>query len=369
MIKIDECKKLIGKSVMEIPTPALVIDLDGLDANIKRIQDFANENGVSVRPHIKAHKSTYVVKKQIEAGAIGVCCATIDEVQVVAEAGIPSILLTNEIVSDEKINRYIGFVKKFNDIEFITSIDSKYGLERFSDLADLADTKIKLVLEIDTGALRCGVQTVDGAIELIDLIHKSKNLKYAGLTMYNSSISMEPDTAKQQKMAEEAYSMLEEICKKVDARGYERGIVSTAGSGDYQLFGKYPSITEIQPGAYVYSDLTYLDSLKKEFRMSMRILATNISSPEEGVCIFDAGFKWISFEFGVPKLIGYEDAEVSMKGDEHSRVVIPNGRRVPKVGEKGFYHTTHVCTTNNMYPYAYGVRNEIIETVWPIDAK
>ncbi len=364
-----ELEKYIGTSVYELPTPSLIVELDCMEHNLKAMQRIIMENKVALRPSIKTHKSIQMAKKQLEFGASGIGCSTLKEVEAMASEDIKDIWLSNTIVTVDKINKAASLVKQYIDIRFTFSIDNINVVTLFNDAAKEYNICFNMMLDIDTGMGRCGVRKTEDAVKLAKAIEIAGNLKFVGISGYNSKDCFYPTHKEREEKSKETYEIIERFYKEITNAGIEISVVSAGGSGDFDIVSKHPLINEIQAGTYIYFDYKHIEKVQDlPFKQSIKVLSTVISTPEEKIFILDAGWKAITMEFGTPRIEGKESLELIAMGAEHLKGITETDK-MPKLGEKMFLLPKHACTTNNLYSHVYGVRNGIVEEIIMIDAK
>ncbi len=266
--------ELIGEDLDKIPTPALLVDLPTLRTNLATMQEKVSRYGKALRPHIKTHKCGQVARMQVEAGATGVTCATVGEAEAMAAAGIRDILIANQIVTPEKLLRLVPLVEQCN-LKF--AVDSLLGIEMADKTAQEQNCRFEVLVEVDSGGNRCGVQSPDEAAGLVRRILESPALKFGGIQAYFGGTSYIKDMEERQRAVDSSDQIL---AKVLEAVRYLTNVsrVSGAGTGNSICHLQNNLLTEIQSGSYVYSDTTYQE-LAPEYSPALFILATTISRP------------------------------------------------------------------------------------------
>ena len=356
----NEWLPLPGTPVDELDTPAIVIDLDVAEENIRRMQAFANENGISVRPHTKTNKSPYWAWKQLNAGAIGICCAKVAEAEQMAAAGVPEILIPNQVVTPRKISRLMSVAAT---TKTIVAVDSEANVANLSRAAVGAGVELGILIEVNVGMDRCGVESED-APTLAQAIVKAPGLRFDGVMGYEGHTVAARDFEERKTEALRAMKKLLGAADGIRKAGIPVNIVSAAGSGTYNITGKLEGITEIQPGSYIFMDGDYLEVFN-DFEPAMTLMATVISRTGNRA-ILDCGLKSISIDRGLPYVVGLEGAEVSKPSEEHMKLILSGEATKLKVGEKVHLRAMHGDTTINMHDQYFCVRNGKLETVAPI---
>lgn len=355
----------IGIHKSEIDTPALIIDLDAMEANIRLMSEYFKGRSAALRPHAKTHKCPIIAHKQIAAGAIGITCAKLGEAEVMAASGIRNILIANQIVGKEKIER-LAALARHSDI--IVAVDAASNLKDLSEAARAFDSTIGVVVDVDVGMGRCGTRSVDATIELARLAVSLKNVRFRGVMGYEGHCVFIQDKAERVLKCHHANAILVEAAEAIRHAGIEVEIVSGGGTGTYDITGEYPGITEIEAGSYVFSDQRY-SGVVGGFRPALTVLTTVISRPEKDIVITDAGLKSVTSEFGMPVLKDVQGAELIKLSEEHGKIHLDNASLDIKPGDKLEIIPSHGCTTINLHDFYFGVRGDRLETVWNIAAR
>jgi len=350
--------------VQDIETPALLLDLDLMEKNIKKMSDYFSTRKAKLRPHVKNHKTPIIALKELDAGAAGVAVAKLEEAEVMAWSGIDNILIMNEIVTDDKIEKFLGLSKH---ADVIVAVDNQDNVAKISSMARSRDLNPSVVIEVDIGHHRAGVQP-ENAAELAQKIVSTGNLKFRGLGGYQGHVSLMIDPKERQIADEKACARLITAKDAVEDKGIDVDIVSSGGTGTYNYTGNYPGITEVQAGSYVTMDVGYTDC-GIDFDIALSVLATVNSVPSEDRAILDAGLKSITTNQGLPRVKGLEGIEITKLSAEHTHLKLaPNHSRL-KLGDKVEVYASDTDTTTNMHNQFYGIRDDQVEVVWPILAR
>ncbi len=359
-------KNKIGANIEDLTTPCIVVFEDKLNNNIELMKNKAKKFDVNIRPHIKTHKSSYVAKKQINEGAVGICCATIDECECMAENGINNILLANEIVTSDKILRAVELSKTVNINFAVENIDV---VSIFDKLSKENKTYINLFLDYDTGYGRCGIKTYDEALNIAEKIKHSEYLKLKGLMSYNGGANFIKNKEEREKTCEKSYKEIEKVVNLLDSNDIKLETISVAGTGNFEQMAKFDKITEIQPGSYVYSDNIYRKQ-GVEFQNSMFVLSTIISKFSNKI-VFDAGKKAISSDYPDTVVLDDNNIEMTFMSDEHYEANILDGDTSKyNIGDKYLLIPAHCCTTNYQHSKFYLIdRNNKVKDIIKIDCR
>lgn len=353
---------LIGRPVGEADTPALLLDIDALKANIDTMAAFFAGRPCGLRPHFKSHKCTMIARMQIEAGAVGVTCAKLGEAEVIADAGISDILIANQIVGKEKMARLIELARRVNPM---VAVDSAENVRELSNAASSAGVTIRVLVEVDIGMNRCGVAPGSPALDLTKIVLASPGLSFEGLQGYEGHLVLLRDEDERAEKTRAALKMLIDTRRLIEDSGVPVNIVSGGGTGTYTVTGNYPGMDEVQAGSYATMDWWYGD-IRPEFRNALTILTAICSCPKPGMAIVDVGTKGIGADFGPPRLKNVAEYELGRFGsEEHTSWLMPDS--AAKLGDKIEMIPSHGCVTCNLYREFLVHRDGIVIDIWPIE--
>ena len=346
-----------------IDTPALVLDLDKLDANLTKMSDFMSGVDADLRPHIKTHKCPVLAQKQVAAGAIGVTCAKVGEAEVMAKAGIADILIANQVISPGKIMRLLDLLN-ISDVK--VAVESLENVAALNEAAKSRKTTLKVLIEVDVGMHRCGVATGDEAVALAKKIDAMKHIELAGVMGYEGHIIFTFDRDERVKLGTGCMEELVAVKATLEKAGFPIPIVSGGGTGTFDIASKVPGVTEVQAGSYLTMDATY-GYLNLGFEQAVTLVTTVIAVHGDHV-ILDCGMKSITSEFGMPQPVGLDGASLGSLSEEHGHLNM-EGKTKLKVGDVVELIPTHGCTTINLHDRFYPVRNDVVEGIWEISAR
>ena len=356
----------IGCAKEDIDTPALLIDLPAMERNIARMAAFFADKPAKLRPHAKTHKCPIIAQKQLAAGsAVGITCAKLGEAEVLVEGGIRNILIANQIVGRQKIARLVGLARH---AEIMVAVDNPENVADLAAAAQAAGATIGVLVEVNVGMNRCGVEPGEPALALARVVAASKGLRFLGLQGYEGHLVMHPSPEERREKALADMAKLVETRRLIERSGLEVKIVSGVGTGTYNISGTLPGIDEVQAGSYVFMDTKYR-SVGIDFECALTVLATVISRPTPTLAITDAGAKVLTYEFGMPEVKGIPGATLKKLSEEHGTVVFEAPNRELKVGDKIEFIVSHGCTTINLHDRYFAVRDGRLEAVWPIAAR
>jgi D-serine deaminase-like pyridoxal phosphate-dependent protein len=348
----------------EIDTPALLIDLELVEQNIARMAAFAREAGVSLRPHCKTHKSPQLAARQIAAGAIGITCQKLGEAEVMAEAGIGGLLVASQIVGPQKIRRLTDLARR---ADVMVVADDARNLADLAAAAKSAGIRLKLLLEVDTGMGRCGVPPGESALQLARLAGELPGLQFMGLMGYegHAVLLIDPEERRQKALA--SLRLLVDTAELLRQNEVPVQIVSSSGTGTFDLGGTFPGITEIQPGSYATMDGRYRQ-VGVPFACALTVLTTIMSVPRPSIAVADAGIKSITTEFGLPEVVSRPGLEVVRLSEEQALIAVREGERL-QPGDTIELLPSHGCTTFNLHDQFYALRGAEVEAIWPVAAR
>ncbi|SFB05235.1 D-3-hydroxyaspartate aldolase [Poseidonocella pacifica] len=364
----------IGMSEDEIQTPCLVLDLDALERNIKKMGDWAKEHGVRHRVHGKMHKSVDVAKLQESlGGSCGVCCQKVSEAEVFARGGIKDVLVSNQVRDPAKIDRLARLPKL--GARTIVCVDDVENVADLSAGAQKHGTEIECLVEIDCGAGRCGVTTTPAVIEIAKAIDAAPGLKFSGIQAYQGAMQHIDSYDERKAKIDTAVAMVRDAVDGLKAEGLECDIVGGGGTGSYYFEGTSGVYNELQCGSYAFMDADYGRILDKdgkridqgEWENALFILTSVMSHAKSDKAIVDAGLKAQSVDSGLPTVFGRDDVKYIKCSDEHG--VVEDGQGVLKANDKLRLVPGHCDPTCNVHDWYVGVRGGKVETLWPVSAR
>jgi len=349
----------------DLETPALILDLDLMEKNIRQMSEYFSGRKAKLRPHVKNHKTPIIALKEIQAGAVGVAVAKLGEAEVMTWSGIRDILIMNQIVTDEKINRLLGLAKH---ADLTVAVDNPENVAKLSSMARERNQTLGVVIEVDIGHHRAGVKPGHEALNLAQKIISSNNLKFRGLGGYQGHVSLIIDPKERKIEDEKACEKIVSTKDLLEDHGIPVEMVSAGGTGTYDFTGNYRGITEVQAGSYVTMDVIYRDC-GIDFDCALSILTTVSSAPSEDRAVLDAGVKSISTDQGLPRVKGLEGVEIAKLSAEHTHLELLSNHSRLKIGEKVEVYPSDTDTTIDLHEKFYGVRDGEVEVVWPILAR
>ena len=350
---------LAGADKSVVDTPALFVDLDMLEENIARIAGACRKGGINWRPHTKGIKVPQIARKLIEGGAAGITCAKLGEAEVMAAHGFSDILIANQIVGPQKITRLVALRRS---CDIMVAVDNRENVVAIADAARAAGVTIRLVIEVDMGMKRAGVEPGEACVALAQFIAKQGGVKFAGLMGWEGQTAGIAD-AKEKTAAVKGIAQTAEICR--DA-GLPVEIVSCGGTGTYWITAPQPGITEIQAGGGLFCDVHYRKDFGVEHPYALTIMTTVTSRPTPARIICDAGKKTMSSDAAMPEPLGLGKVRAARLSAEHGIVELDSPSETPRVGDRLEWVVGYSDTTVHLHEEIYATRNGRIEAVWPI---
>jgi D-serine deaminase-like pyridoxal phosphate-dependent protein len=353
--------ELIGKAIDELDTPQLLIDLDIVDANVRRMFDAFRNRPLNVRVHFKSLKCGGLARYIAAAGGRSFLCAKLNEAEVLADAGITDIFIANQIVGPQKLKRLAEMARR---VQLRVCVDDRQNIAEMAQAARAAGSTIGVLIEVNIGMNRCGVEPGEPVLELARLIHTSPGLRFVGLQGYDGHLQQVPDPAERRERCLAGLARLIATRRLIEAAGIPVEVVTGAGTGTGEYVGNYEGITEIQPGSFVLMDASY-HKVRPEFGCALSIL-TAVISKNPGRYVLDAGSKAISQDFGTPVIKGRPQDRVGKLSEEHTGVTSEDAS--VRIGDHREVTPSHGCATMNLHRQCLGIRRGRVETVWPIEA-
>jgi 3-hydroxy-D-aspartate aldolase len=361
----------IGTPLEDVHTPALIVDLDAFERNVKRMGEFAKKMGVRHRAHAKTHKSADIARIQIElGGAIGVCCQKVSEAEALVAGGVKDVLVSNQVVDPKKIDRLAQLAGKARAIVCVDDLDA---VDNLSKAAQKHGTTIECLVEIDCGAGRCGVQWGEPVVRLAKKIAGASGLKFSGLQAYQGAAQHIREYQERRSMIDAAIEQVADTVAMLRVEGLECPIVGGAGTGSYYFEGNSGIYNEMQCGSYIFMDADYQrvedekGELIHEFENSLFIWTSIMSKTKTDKAICDAGLKAQSVDSGLPTIYGRSDIQYIKCSDEHGVIADPNN--VLRLNDKLKLVPGHCDPTCNVYDWYVGIRNGKVECLWPVTAR
>lgn len=358
--------------ISELDTPSVLVDLDVMEANLKRMSDYCATTGISLRPHVKTHKIPELAKMQVALGAVGITAAKPSEAAVMAEAGLNDIFIAYPIVSSQKAD---ALMKLAPSTTLSVSVDSIEGAECMARSAVEHSSILPILVEIDVGFGRCGVPDADSAVQLALAIEKMKGARFGGLMFYPGHMMVPLE--KQNELLPQVNKAVESAYAALIAAGLAVDVVSGGSTPMAPRSTEFSHLTEIRPGMYPLNDRNLVcGGFATLAECALSVMTTVASTAVPQRVILDGGSKTFSSDrlltgdhLGHGAVLDDEDAFFFGLSEEHGHLDVSKSKRSYKLGERLRIVPNHVCATINMHDRIYGIRGESVETIWTVAAR
>jgi len=356
---------LVGLPVSELDTPALLIDLDPFERNITAMAADIAARNCAWRPHTKVHKTPAIAHNQIAAGAIGVACAKVGEAEVMAAAGIRDILIANQIVGPIKTRR---LAQLCHHADVITSVDAVENVRELDAAAREHGSRIGVAIEVNTGMHRSGTEAGAPTVALAQKIAGCDGLRFAGVMAWEGqAMSMTPGPEREQEIVRACRSLVE-TAEAIRAVGIPVEIVSAGGTGTYLTSAAVEGITEVQAGGGIFGDQIYRD-FGARVEPALTLMTQVVSRPTSDRIVVDAGRKSIDPGLRPPTVKGIATSQPIALSAEHGKIILDTPCDTPRAGERIEFWVGFGDQCNHLHEHFYGIRNGIVEAIWPIAAR
>jgi D-serine deaminase-like pyridoxal phosphate-dependent protein len=363
----------LRKPLGDLPTPALLIDLDVFERNLQALASYMKGRPVTFRPHGKAHKSPAIGKLQLASGATGLCAAKLGEADVLIRGGVKDVLITAEVVGRLKIERLMALLALTPDVKAV--VDNEQNVVDLSAAALASKRKLKVAIDCNVGQNRTGLGTPEEVVALAQVIARQKGLELVGLQGYGGNNQHVKGFDKRRAREIQSNERVVAARHALEKAGFAVQMVSVGGTGSYNIDADFPGVTEIQPGSYIFMDTNYnkiggRDTAEfSDFGNSLSVLTTVISRATAGRAIVDAGGKALSTDEAPPEPMELTGATYGVAGDEYGALRLQEPSRELKVGDQVRILPGHCDTTVNLHNVYFAVRKGIVEHVWPIEGR
>lgn len=370
-------RHLIGQGVAAVDTPALVVDLDAMERNLRKMADYAKAHGVKLRPHAKMHKSGALSLRQIQAGAVGVCVQKTSEAEALAAAGVHDLYISNEVIAPAKLQRVAALARALQARggRLAIAVDSRQGIDTLAQAMGAGEKLIDVFVELDVGQKRCGVAEPADVLPLAQAISRNPALRLAGLQAYNGRAQHLRSVAERRAALDDVIARVRETHRLVEAAGLSLPLVTGAGSGTFGLEATSGVFGELQAGSYLFMDADYarneIDTTQPQFEHAL-FVKTQVMSVSASHVVVDAGHKSHAIESGLPRVHG-EALEVTGCSDEHSTLRATGSAPLPALGSTLWLIPGHCDPTVNLHDWLVGVRGGLqagaVEELIRVDAR
>lgn len=367
-------QSLIGSSDFadRLATPALLLDLPSFDANIQKMSTLVAASGRKYRPHVKAHKSSLIGRRQLAAGAVGLCCATIREAEAMAAGGLSGLLLTAPFATEAAAARLHRIREQI--AELIVVVESDRAIDALTAGAETG-RRIDVLIDIDMGMGRTGLTDPREAVRLAKRVVAAPQLRYRGVQAYYGHLQHIPTLSERRAKLEEQWARLSGFTDALTATDLKPEIVSGGGTGTHHPDLAHGPFTEIQPGSYIFMDKQYgaveLAPGGSPFKTALYVAARVVSTVQPDRVIVDAGFKAMATDAGPAMLAAGAAAEATHQfmGDEHSALRFADPGHRPKLGDLVRLVAPHCDPTLNLHSQIHIVQDGRLVDIWPIEAR
>lgn len=365
----------------QVDTPALIIDLDAFERNLRRMADAVAEHGVRLRPHSKTHKSPIIGRKQMALGAVGVCCQKVAEAEIMVQGGVDDVLVSNQVVGRRKLDRLAALARQ---ARIAVCVDNPDNVRDLAEAATRFGVRIDTLVEIDLETGRCGVEPGQTAVDLAQVVAAQDSLRFAGLQAYQGVAQHIRDYGERRDAIDRAVAMTRDTADRLAEAGLPCDVITGAGTGTFEFEAASGLYTELQAGSYVFMDADYVRNRKADgsafdrFDHALFVLATVMSRPTRDRAVVDAGHKAISIDSGPPEPHDRDGIRYVYASDEHGTLDVGAANRPPALGETMLFVPGHCDPTANLHDWYVCVRGlggakdpvgAHVEAIWPVAAR
>ncbi|HZT88905.1 MAG TPA: DSD1 family PLP-dependent enzyme [Stellaceae bacterium] len=362
----------IGMPLDEVDTPALIVDLDAFERNLRRLPERIEGGTARLRPHAKTHKCPVIALKQVELGAVGVCVQKVGEAEAMVYGGVKDVLVTNEIVGRSKLRRLTALASL---ARIGVCADDAGQVRSLDEAAAEGGITLPVYVEVNMGGNRCGVEPGQPALDLARQIGEAKHLSFAGLQAYHGSAQHLRGWAERRQAIASAVEKASTTRDLLARHGIACDVVTGAGTGTFEFEAASGVYTELQCGSYIFMDADYGRNFDRDgaptqaFEPSLFVWATVMSRPTDDRAIVDAGLKALAMDSGPPAVWDEPAATYERASDEHGRLAVAGATNRLHIGDKIRLVPGHCDPTVNLYDWYVGIRGGRVEALWPITAR
>ena len=353
----------------DLPTPALVVDLPALERNIAAMARWAAARGIALRPHAKTHKSADIARRQLAAGAAGICCAKLGEAEALAAAGVRDILITSPVVPAQALARLAALAPRLDRLAVVA--DHPANVDAIA--AALGTATLDLLVDVDTGAHRTGVTSPEAAASLAARIAAHPNLRFAGVQFYCGTLQHIPSAGERRAALAAAAESLRAVLAALSAAGFPAETVTGGGTGSFAIDAEIGLLNELQPGSYVFMDREYRDceAAGPPYEPALFIDTRVVSANTPGRVTVDAGLKAMATDAGPPVVArgAHPDSRYLFMGDEHGMLLTPPGASDPALDACIALIPPHCDPTVNLYDLYAVCEGDTVIAHWPVTAR
>lgn len=361
------------RAIEDLPTPSLLLDEKLLDANIAQMAQFLSCHNKRPRPHAKTHKCPLISRRQIAAGAVGICVAKVSEAFVQAAGGIQDILVTSPVTTFDRAPLIAQTLLKASQLKL--ALDSDLALDVAVAAAELANQELGVVLDIDVEMGRTGNRDLAQLIALAKRIDRQPLLRLCGVQHYAGHIQHVADFGQRQERSLHSWRQALLVVDSIREAGFTLDIVTGGGTGTFDIDAQLDELSDLQVGSYIFMDAEYLElegadgQTPLPFATSLTIQASAISQPMNGVVTLDTGYKSMASETVAPQFLDLPGSRFKFAGDEQGVAILPKGSQEPVLGRKFRMITPHCDPTVNLYDYYWVHKDGYAHSLWPITGR
>lgn len=357
----------VGDGLDSLDTPSMIVDIDLMEANIKRLMDTLLPTGLNIRPHLKTTKSAILARKLSDAGAKGGCVAKLSEAEAITANGFNDLLITCEIIGPHKVKRLVELFRGNRGLRIV--VDSAVGATAINDELSKSniDDPIAVLIDVDVGLHRTGVDPAK-AVPLAKHISILKHLRLIGVQGYEGHLQHLPDRKDRKEQCLESMKTLTETAEALRKEGFDIQVVTTGGTGTAEFCASVPGITELQPGSFIFMDTDYRNAVGTFYSNSLTLLSTVVSKQGEHQVTIDTGLKSLTTDSGLAECKDSRYTHNNL-GDEHGSLTWEEGTPALEVGDRIEMIPSHIDPTINLHDFYYAYRNGVIEEIWTVDSR
>ncbi len=358
----------VGDKIADIDTPSMIVDLDLMEGNIKKLMDKLLPTGRDIRPHLKTTKSAILANKLAKAGATGGCVTKVSEAEVIAAAGFDDLHITCPIIGPAKVRRLVELFQRHRKIRIV--VDCEVGASAINDALEKLgiEEPMLTLIDLDVGLHRTGVKPGQPAMDLIKYVGRLKHLKIIGVQGYEGHLQHLHDFEDRKAQCLESMRILTSTAESFRQAGFTIDVVTTGGTGTAEFCASVPGVTELQPGSFIFMDTDYRNAVGTFYANSLTILSTVISKQGARAVTIDAGLKSLTTDSGMAECSDprYRYNEF---GDEQGSLVWEEETPELAVGDRVEIVPSHIDPTINLHDVYYAHRGGVIEGIWPVDSR